>query len=193
MRVPRSGRQARAIFTLGIAAFLAPSLALGLVPADYHLAAIIRHTTEATEYGKEGHADILVTHAEAALTHAEAAEKANPHTREGIIGKYYLKLDFDELIEYARIILHRADEITFRVLEVDQLCEVEKPSSSNAGCKGTTRSDHGNGFSFTSTCAKSGRPEPESSGRRASDFYWFSPAFVMSLTASKKGFLPFVA
>lgn len=51
-----------------------------------HIAEAIKHTKEAIEHGKMGHADVFTAQAEAALTDAKAAEKvkANPHMKEGI-------------------------------------------------------------------------------------------------------------
>jgi hypothetical protein len=69
--------------SLGFGLMLAPRLALA---ESHHLKEAIKHTEQAIEHGKMGHADVLVTHAEEALKHAKAAEaeKANEHTKQGI-------------------------------------------------------------------------------------------------------------
>ncbi|WP_442754622.1 small metal-binding protein SmbP [Methylocystis sp. JAN1] len=69
--------------SLAVGLAFTPKLALA---ESHHLAEAVKHTKEAIDHGKMGHADVLVTHAEAALKHAKQAEaeQANEHTKEGI-------------------------------------------------------------------------------------------------------------
>src|ERR1700746_3523728 len=80
---PMSRRLIVAMLGFSLALFLMPQIALA---AEDHIAESIKHTEQAIEHGKMGHADVLTEHAEAALKHAEAGEKAqaNPHTEQGI-------------------------------------------------------------------------------------------------------------
>jgi hypothetical protein len=73
-----------AMLGLSLALFLMPKVMLAA--AEDHIAEAIKHTNQAIDEGRMGHAKQLTIHAEAALKHAEAGEKAkaNPHTEEGI-------------------------------------------------------------------------------------------------------------
>ncbi|MBO0734740.1 MAG: hypothetical protein J2P49_10600 [Methylocapsa sp.] len=72
-----------ALLSLSSALVLMPQISLA---AKNYVAGAMKHTQQAIEHGRRGHAKALTIHAEAALRDAKAEEKVkpNPHIEEAI-------------------------------------------------------------------------------------------------------------